>query len=776
MLLQQPVKLALLFAFIGIMAVAPGCVVPKNYPHHTPFIFKTNINIQGNLSTDQKLVLQERLQNQLDDSLKTKEKTTLPLRKRLESPPAFDSMYAHRSKEFMNSALYLQGYFTSVVNWDSSLVIKGNQQRVTVNFTVTPGKSYKFDSISYQFQDAALQQIALSSKSPFLKKGDPYSADIITAELDRLLNVFRNEGYYRITKEDLEAERDTVFAALLNPLLDPFERLQLLQQVQQRQRNPKMNVVFKLRSGANVKNLRKYTLKNVFIYPDLDLIAIDNSNNRFDTVVVSGIKVLSQYNKFKPAFIASKTVLKPGEPYQLSNYVSTYGNFSQLGAWAQVSIDFTESKDSLATIDAIIRMYPNKKQDISVTLDGSYNTGGNAITTGASNLFGIGVNFGLNNRNLAKQAIQSSTNLRGGIELGLNNNIIQTVQTSLSHTISFPKLIVPPFLRPKKLDSLRFYRTQLNFSGSYTDRRDFFLLRSLNVAWGYEWAKKNHSWYYSPFNLEYVDLTKRRNLEILIDKNPNLQFSFNTGLVISQILSYSYQKSNGNKSNILRLGLEESGLIFGSLPSLDKKRNLFRYVKLDADYRHYINYKKTALVFRLYGGLGIPYGKQENGATESQLPFFKSFTAGGPYSMRAWQIRQLGVGSSIFYDTANGGRNDRFGNIQLEGNIEYRFDVGTFWGFKVKSALFTDIGNIWYNNDLGTPDLFKDAAFQLRNIYRDIAVAAGTGLRVGVSYFIIRLDWAYKIKDPRYAAFNNGWFYDVRLLKGQLQLGVNYPF
>ena len=63
--------------------------------------------------------------------------------------------------------------------------------------------------------------------------------------------------------------------------------------------------------------------------------------------------------------------------------------------------------------------------------------------------------------------------------------------------------------------------------------------------------------------------------------------------------------------------------------------------------------------------------------TEQQLPFFKSFYAGGPYSMRAWQVRQLGIGSSAYFDTAKEAKGmDRFGDIQLEGNIEYRFNLG----------------------------------------------------------------------------------------------------
>lgn len=775
MLLQRSIKFPLLIAIITITALAQGCLTPVKYQRNKPFIYKTNINIKGNLSPDEKLTILDRLQNQLDDSLKTKEKTIIPLVKRLVSPPVFDSAYASRSKEYMNGALYLLGYYKASVSWDSSLVFAPNgQQRVTVNFIITPGKGYRFDSIGYQFADSNLQKIVLANKNSLLKKGDPYSADIITAEMDRLLDLFRNQGYYYITKEDLLAERDTVFAALLNPLLDPFERLELLQQAQLRQQTPTMNVLFKQKNNTNPKRLKKYTIRHVSIYPDQDLGIGDSSHRVYDSTVVSGIKIISQYGKFKPAFIASKSLLKPGEYYQLSNYVRTYENFSRLGAWAQVSIDFSETKDSNATIDATIRMYPGKKQDINITLDGSYNTG-NVFTTGASNLFGTGINFGLNNRNIAKQAIQSNTNLRAGIELGLKDNLVQTIQTSLSHTISFPKLILPAFFRPKKLDSLRYARTQLNFSGSYTDRRDFFLLRSLNVAWGYEWKKKNHAWYYSPFNVESVGLTSRKKLQDLFDSVPNLKFSFNTGLVISQVLSYTYQKNRGNKSNILRLGLEESGLIFGNFKNLDRDKNLYRFVKLDADYRHYINFKKTAIVFRVYGGVGIPYGKQADNAREQQLPFFKSFFAGGPYSMRAWQIRQLGPGSARKLYTINGGNSDRFGDIQLEGNMEYRFNVGTFWGVKVKSALFTDIGNIWYRNNLNDPEL-DNAKFKFSTLYRDLAVAGGTSLRLDFDYFLIRVDWAYKLKNPQFYDINSGWFHDLELFKGQLQLGINYPF
>lgn len=780
-LFSHPGKLYFFILIIGLAAIVPGCTIPKKYAHGKPFVYATNINIQGNLSSTEKADLKLQLQNQVDDSLKLRLKTVFPTIKQLVKPPVFDTAAALRSVLFMNNLLNAQGYYTSVITWDSSLSVKRDQQRVSVNFNILPGKRYTFDTIVYQLQDSALQLLALTRKNgSLLKKGQPYLVEIIAAEMDRLVELFRNNGYYKFSRDDLNAERDTIFAALINPSLDPFEQLRLLQQVKNRQENPVMNVVVQLRNPAALSHFRKYYIRNVNIYPDLALLE-DTAAAKYDSANINGIHVFNRYGKFKPAFIASRSALRPGELFRLRNSTRTYTNFTELNTFVQVTVDMAELGDSLSpALDVLVRMYPMKKQDVSVTVDASYNTA-DIITTG--NLFGVGLNFGLNNRNVAKQAIQSSTNLRTGVEINLGDKFIQTLQTSLSHNISFPRLVLPQSLLRnfKKLDSLRSQRTLLSFSGAYTDRRDFYALKSLNVSLGYQATRsrrqrKSHTWFFSPLNVEYVQLTKRDTLIKLIEQVPNLKYSFNDGLVISTVLGYNYLQTaaDGVKKNEVRVGLEESGGLTGLIKRLDRDANLSRFIKIDADFKHYINFKKSALVFRLYGGIGIPYGKNADGSKE-QLPFFKSFYAGGPYSMRAWQVRQLGIGSSTYFNADTLKTVDRFGDIQLEGNIEYRFNLGYLFGIKIKSALFTDIGNIWYRTTYNNPD-FKGAEFNINKLYTDIAVGAGTSLRADFDYFLIRFDWSYKIKNPVYSYENYGWFHDVQLLKGQFQLGINYPF
>jgi len=749
-----------------IMLIAVSCTVPRKYQADKPFVFKTNIEVLGNIKTSERQDLETRLPNQLDDSLKTRIISFAGIRKTLIKPAVFDTNYANRSVLFMNELLNSLGYYRAQITWDSTLKQTGRQQRVTIDFTVTPGKNLRMDSVGFALTDSSLQALtAAHSDASLLEINQPYSQQIVAAELDRLIEVYKDNGFYKISKEDVYAEVDTVVAGLINPNLDPFEQIRLLNELRQKSENPTIHVVMKQRTKPGSVHLKKYFIRNVSIYPDLNLFE-DSVSNPVDSFNINGIHVYSKDRKFKPSFLAKNSSLLPGNLFRQTDFYNTTNTFSQLGAWQQVNIDI-QPDDSLGVLDITINLYPAKKQSLIIDLEATRNSG-DVIAT--SNLFGVGLNIGLRNRNLARESIQSTTNVRGGVELGTKTRLVQTLQGSVAQTIYFPKFIVP-FFKVKGEDRLKSSRTILNFNTSYTDRRDFFTLGSINGSIGYEWAKKKHVWFYSPFNIELVRLGLRDSLENLFDSIPNLRFSFNNGLIIGQNLVYrTVYSSSKNKLSSVKLTVEESGLLTGIIKHIDRDAGLYRYIKLDAEYRHLIRFERSAWAFRAYGGVGIPYGRQINGNKEPSLPFFKSFFAGGANSMRAWQVRRLGPGSS---DTLQ--QYDRYGDITLEGNVEYRFNVATIGGIKIKSALFSDVGNIWNRSDYNNPKLIN-TDFKLDRLYQDIAVAAGTSLRFDFDYFLVRFDWAYKIKNPIYSEVNNGWFQKLKLGSGQFQLGINYPF
>ena len=663
----------------------------------------------------------------------------------------------------MTALLSANGYLNPVITDTFRIDTAGRDQyRVTVDFFVTAGKVFRLDSIGYDLSKPEFQQLALQNRDKsLLKKGDPYSLQNVSGELDRLLTIFRDHGYYKISREDVFIERDTVVAALIDPTIDPFEQARLLAELQRRRENPTMTVVVKQRTGRDTTHLDKFHVGTVTVYPDMSII--EDSTEIKDTATINGISFEFASRRFKLPFVARNVALRPGELYKQSNYFKTVNTFTNLGAWQQVDIDLFERYDSIPLLDTRIRLYPARRLSLNVDFETSRNVS-DALTTGS--LFGLGFVVGVRNRNAFRESIQTTTNVRLGVEFG--TNIVQTAQTILSHNISIPRI-----LKPFRFRNVEDPRTLININASYTNRRVLFEVRSVNTSVGYSWTKKNQTFQWFPINIELTDVIKRDSFLRLEEKIPTLAQSFKNGLIVSTQFAYNRQKLTEHHSTFYRARVESSGLALGFIKSIETA-NLRRFVKMDLEYKHFINQPKSQWAFRAFGGYGYVYGKTGN-EPEHNLPFFKAFFAGGPYSMRAWPVRRLGPGSSKLYDTASL-RFDRFGDMQLEGNAEYRFDVATVAGIKLKSALFVDMGNIWARtvdrNNIEQPQ----AEFKLGRLYRDLAIGAGTSLRFDFDFFLIRLDWAYQLKNPAYSEVNGGWFYQFKLLEGQFQLGIGYPF
>ena len=407
----------------------------------------------------------------------------------------------------------------------------------------------------------------------------------------------------------------------------------------------------------------------------------------------------------------------------------------------------------------------------------------------AGNLLGLSTSVTFRDRNVQKKSISSISNARAGIELNVNNgsdNLTQTLLFNLGHTYSFPNLIIP--FVTKRSTYANQTRTTFSLNGAYIDRLNYYKLKSFTTNWGYELKKNKNGaeniWTYKPINVELYNLNKFAKLDSLLILNPFLRSSFNEGNVISQTFNYLSTETslkNPNQNNYLRIGIEEAGGLTGLLKGASS--SIYRYIKAEVELRKLYKYQYTELAWRFMGGWGNNYSNDP--VLKGQLPFFKQFTAGGPYSMRAWGLRQLGLGSSQFYDTSLKSQSfDRFGDFQLEANLEYRFPLFQWGSYKIGSAVYTDIGNIW--NIRGT-ELDPAAGFKLDKLYKDIAVAVGTGLRMDFNYFIIRIDYALKMKDPTRLQ-NDGWL-DIRNLKWAevkpngvkvnnyaLQFGIGLPF
>ncbi len=783
-----------LYNYISVAAIlmlVSSCSVEQrtsisNPPLHKPFVYDTKISITGNITKDEKIRLTNDLGNYWDDSIRVKKVSQLGVRTVIKNPAAYDTANLVRSMQYMNEFLNSQGYYYANFFPEITTEFIKNQERKKITLSIDLGKNISFDSISYVLKDSTLQKLTEGDKkNSLIKYGEPYTKGAISNDLDRLVTLYRQNGYFQFTREHIFAHVDSLDKRLFTLTLDPLEQMELMAIARgSREKSSSWPVAIERRINMDSAAIIPYKIGKVYYYPETRITDFTDSlpfSKNFSETIRENSIMRFHKGLFVDKPLRENTFLNRGDLYNEKKFFKTLNTFGRMGAWQSADAKiFIRDKD---TLDFHFFLVPAIKQSYSIDLEGSRNT----TDIGSGNLWGLSTNLSYTNRNVWKRSIQSLNSFRTGVELNILNQksdpLIQTFHISLGQTYAFPRLILP-VKSWKPLQNVDDKRTLLNVTGSYVDRRDYYLLRSLVSSWGYEWKKKNVTWLYKPLNVELYTIERFSKLDSLLLTNPFLQTSFNEGRVIGQTISYFkniISPKNPDRSHFIRLGFEESGSLFALFNA--RSSQIYRFIKTEAEYRQTTKYNKgkNALAMRAFAGVGYNYGSDS--LIGNTLPFFKQFFAGGPNSMRAWRLRQLGLGSSIQSDTISASSyRDRFGDMQLEANIEYRFRLASIGSFKIESALFADIGNTWSVKPIpGDPD----AQFSLKRLGKDLAIAVGTGLRFDFTFFLIRLDAAYKVKDPA-RQYNNGWMNSFALKETRanglqvdnfaLQLGIGLPF
>ena len=214
------------FLFIAILLLG-SCTVVKNYPEGKPFVYENKITVKGEVSKDEIKRLQLELYNYWDDSLKVNSLLKFGVRTVIKNPAVFDSSRINRSIVFMNSFLNSQGYYNAVISpAPVSIDTVENQLRATVQMDIDVNKNLKIDSISY---DSLIvpdfkKLINDNKKQSLLAKNKPFTKTLISNELDRITTLFRSNGYYKFTRDNIFAEVDTADLTLLEVTLIRLNR------------------------------------------------------------------------------------------------------------------------------------------------------------------------------------------------------------------------------------------------------------------------------------------------------------------------------------------------------------------------------------------------------------------------------------------------------------------------------------------------------------------------------------------------------------------------
>ncbi len=779
-----PGKIIRIFLLAGVVFLFSNCSTSKKYSgftnvrkyqKNTPFVFKNNISLHTqDMTSDEEVLVNGRLYNQLADSAKVRIKDIAFIFHTINSPPVFDTNAIIQSSANMRAAMMNIGFYEPAVSYTLDTVVKhqGLQKRIIVNYDVTSGKRTRIDTLAYLINDSNLQRLAISSlDETVLKKNEPVTKAGIQQETNRLVDLFRNNGYYKFTADELRVTGDTSIAALTTVSEDPFEQLRLLAEAAEKRDEPTIRLGYQLNNAADTSKLDQYSIRDIYVLPDY------TPGDRLDDSSLhthAANDVITKYHQqlFKFYLPESNIFLKKNELFRQADYYKTLNKLYKLGVWESPSIDLLEVPDS-NQLDVVIKLIPLKKYSFEGNIELSYSansTTSNITGANSGNLLGIAGNINLVNKNVAKQAIQMTNSFRLGVQFNMtrrnsNGTFINSNELSYSNNLLFPRFIFP-FHRVdtrKLITSQSFVHTNL----SLVNRIDFFNQQIVNFSYGFNFTgSERHIWSLRLFNFDYRRLYNRSaSFDSTLRRYPFLRYSFNTALVIGSGLSYKSSLPAKNKPNHIKTfngNLEESGLLFGLLKkgtASAANGNFFdkylkEFIKADVEFTYTMNHPKSAVAFRVFAGVGIPVSK-----TDTTLPFFKQYFGGGPNSMRGWPVRGIGLGGKSLPPFLNNGLfNDRTGDIQVEGNAEYRFNVAPLFSNAIffKMALFADAGNIW-NYKITTPGGGYDSAkFRLSDFYKQLGVSSGVGFRFDFSYFLIRFDVGLRFKRPDVLE-SSGW-------------------
>ncbi|WP_439128312.1 BamA/TamA family outer membrane protein [Polaribacter sp.] len=690
-----------------------------------------------------------------------------------------------------------QGFFDSKVK-DS--IHRYKDKKATVDYHITTGKPTMLDTIKVNIESPVLDSIYKASNvKSFLKSGNQYNDKVFRKEAERVVKMYRNNG------------------------ISNFNESALGFYVDSSRTDYKTNVDFLIAKDRFVEVNNKYVKKEYKIHKIKEINVITDysytqkGQEYLDTIQYKGINFLAHEKlKYNPKFLAQSIFFRPGDIYKDTLNNLTRNHLKSLKNFKSTNIEFTPISGTDDALRMNLFLSPKEKYTLGFETE---------LTHSNIRNIGTSAKFSLTDRNAFKGAEILKFSFLGsyfnanngpGWEIGADASLeIPRFVAPFGLSKLVPKRMNPrtlfslgsSFQKNIGLDRQTFtflsdYKWQYNskktiqleiFNTQYIQNLNvnrFFDIyssefRNLNaVAQNYDAVNGTN---FAPLStdlgaqateaLSFIDEVSSNNTGFQTT-NPedydtvlNIQNRYNivTSDFLIPIIAYSFTYNNqidfkDNNFTFFKLRVANSGNLLGLLSdnyNANGKKTLFKiplaqYFKTDIEYKRFWDVGLNSVFgVRSFLGTIITYDN-------SDIPFTRSYFAGGSNDIRAWQTYELGPGSR------NTGLEFNVGSFKFLTSAEYRFDL---FG-SLKGAFFVDAGNIW---DISGSEFIDDASkFSGLESLKEIAIGSGMGIRYDLNFFVLRLDVGFKTYEPYLEG--GKWFKNYNFSSAVYNIGINYPF
>ncbi len=711
-----------------------------------------------------------------------------------EAPVIIDDLKTKRTVRNFQAYYMTQGYFKSKVSSKKDTL---KNKKGKISYYIKPGEPLFLDTITTQIPSPILQAIyKKDSINTFLKSGEQYKDQNFRNEAKRIIKLFRNSGVYHFSESYISYEADST------------------------RTDNKTNIVLSISENYLTNENGKYISKpfitqkigNVKVYTDY---SYNTENEPFlDSIFHEGIQFIAHKKvKYNPKYLAQSIFIKPNQIYSDTLSLLTRNHLKSLNNFKSIGINYRKIKGT-NLLEAIIKLTPKEKFTIGAETE---------VTHSNLRKLGLAGKFSITNRNAFKGAELFKFSFTGSFfntstQPGNSSGFFNAWEVGVDLSLEIPRFFAP-FGLNKLVDKKMSPKTLFSI-GTGIQKNIGLDKQTITAIVDYNWKfnKKrtinlelfnvqyirnlNNSEYFNIYNSEFNKLHplakifyKNNNYDLLksdaiafmndvnIDtefqnSNPNEynnsanvrnRYNIITSNFIIPTIAYSFTYNNqtnykDNNFSFFKIRIANSGN-FVSLLSNQKNADgvktisdtpIAQYFKTDIEYKQFWDVSRNSVLgFRTFLGVVVPYGN-------SDIPFTKSYFAGGSNDIRAWRTYDLGPGST------SPGLEYNVGNFKFLTSLEYRFDlIG-----KLKGALFIDAGNIWDITNSSFID--SKAKFSGLQSLKQIAVGSGFGVRYDFNFLVLRLDIGFKTHEPYLTG--NKWFNNFNFNNAVYNIGINYPF
>ncbi len=644
------------------------------------------------------------------------------------APVVYDPALVEKSISSIGNHLHYIGYYGSQV--ESQVQVKG--RKVYVSYYVALGKRYTISAIDYVLPEYGTIKQEFMEDLPHstVAVGDFLAESDLEKEAERSALMFRNKGYYGLTKSYYLFDADTLAH-------DGTAKL--------------------------TYNLRDYALG--------DPVSTAKPHQKFTLGKVN----ISHPEKLKirRRTLQNMNTLRPGQLYSEQEVNTTYTRLANLGMLSGVNVSIQPTSDK--TVDADITLRNSRLQAIKADLEGSFNSTG---------LFGISPQINYYHKNIFHGGERLNVGVKGNFQFKPGSNAYST-EVGITTSIRFPQFLGLP---NRVFKGTNIPTTDVSLAFTYQDRPEF---RRTLISTAFTYNGRVGQNFFYQFSLFRLNIARLFNIQQdflakIIKANPFIMNAY-MGRFDHGISGTVYYTTNASAVPLtpyhyVRFSLDTSGNLLSlfnkAMPLNDDGERTIWSTPYAQYVRAELNLGKTfrfggdnehAIALHLMAGAGYGYGNS------TTLPVEKQFYCGGSSSMRGWQARTLGPGNSQLITVFS--IPTQIGEMKLEANVEYRFPI--VW--KLEGALFADAGNIWNMPRPADYDYVDDddklGVFDIKNFAGSIGLDWGLGIRVNLGFLLIRLDGGLRLHDPARAAGNRWvpvreWF----PRNYAIHFGVGYPF